>query len=96
MKIKIETSNPNKKKTSMLCGFVVEGSDKILGFNKIDSKITSIVKQSIADMGGKFGKISITIENIPSSDNPKTSRLAILSAIQTLIQYCSNDIRIGT
>jgi aspartate dehydrogenase len=45
---------------------------------------------------GKFGKISITVENVPDSNNPKTSRLAILSAIQTLRQYCSNDIRIGT
>lgn len=59
MKIKIETSNPNKKMTSMLCGFVIEGSDKILGFNKIDSKFAPIVKQSIIDMGGKFGKISV-------------------------------------
>lgn len=59
MKIKIETSSPNKKKTSMLCGFVIEGSDKILGFDKIDSKFAHIIKQSIIDMGGKFGKISV-------------------------------------
>ena len=57
--IKIETSNPNKKKTSMLCGFVIEGSDKILGFNKIESKIAPLIRQSINDMGGKFGKISV-------------------------------------
>ncbi|MCV0372355.1 MAG: leucyl aminopeptidase [Nitrosarchaeum sp.] len=59
MRIKIETSSPDKKKTSMLCGFVVEGSDKILGLNRIDSKIAPFVKQSIVDMGGKFGKISV-------------------------------------
>ena len=45
---------------------------------------------------GKFGKMTFTIENIPDPNNPKTSRLAILSAIQTLKSYCSDDIRIGT
>jgi aspartate dehydrogenase len=45
---------------------------------------------------GKFGKISITVENIPDPTNPKTSRLAILSAIQTLRQYCLDGISIGT
>ncbi len=45
---------------------------------------------------GKFGKLSITVENLPDSDNPKTSRLAILSAIQTLKQYCLDGISIGT
>lgn len=45
---------------------------------------------------GKFGKMTFTIENIPDPNNPKTSRLAILSAIQTLKKYCSDDIQIGT
>lgn len=45
---------------------------------------------------GKFGKMTFTIENYPDENNPKTSRLAILSAIETLRKYCSNDIQIGT
>ena len=45
---------------------------------------------------GKFGKMTFTIENYPDSNNPKTSRLAILSAIETLRKYCSDDISIGT
>jgi aspartate dehydrogenase len=45
---------------------------------------------------GKFGKMNFLIQNEPSPNNPKTSRLAILSAIQTLRNYCSNDISIGT
>jgi len=45
---------------------------------------------------GKFGKMIFTIENYPDENNPKTSRLAILSAIQTLRKYCSDDIQIGT
>ena len=45
---------------------------------------------------GKFGKMTFTIENSPDPANPKTSRLAILSAIETLRNYCSHDIKIGT
>lgn len=48
------------------------------------------------EAAGKFGKMTFTIENIPDSNNPKTSRLAILSAIETLRKYCSDDIQIGT
>ena len=45
---------------------------------------------------GKFGEMSFSIQNEPDQNNPKTSRLATLSAIQTLRDYCSNDISIGT
>ena len=48
------------------------------------------------EASGKFGKMTFTIENYPDENNPKTSRLAILSAIETLKKYCSNDIQIGT
>jgi aspartate dehydrogenase len=41
-------------------------------------------------------RIILIIENYPDENNPKTSRLAILSAIETLKKYCSNDIQIGT
>jgi aspartate dehydrogenase len=45
---------------------------------------------------GKFGKLTIELENVPDPDNPKTSRLATLSAIECLRAVCSDDIRIGT
>jgi len=48
------------------------------------------------EAAGKFGKMTFTIENFPDTTNPKTSRLAILSAIETLRKYCSNEIQIGT
>lgn len=48
------------------------------------------------EAAGKFGKMTFTIENFPDPNNPKTSRLAILSAIETLRKYCSDDIQIGT
>jgi len=45
---------------------------------------------------GKFGKFSIKVENVPSESNPKTSKLAILSAIECLRAICKLDIRVGT
>lgn len=45
---------------------------------------------------GKFGNLSIKVENVPSQSNPKTSRLAILSAIECLRKICGNSIQIGT
>ena len=45
---------------------------------------------------GNFGKITTIIENVPDSNNPRTSRLATLSAIETLRNICDNGIRIGT
>ena len=45
---------------------------------------------------GKFGNIKIVIENVPDSTNPKTSRLANLSAIELLRQICTKEVQIGT
>ena len=45
---------------------------------------------------GKFGNLSIKVENVPSQSNPKTSRLAILSAIECLRKICGGNIQIGT
>ena len=45
---------------------------------------------------GKFGQITTKIENVPDPQNPKTSRLAILSAIETLRSICTDEIKIGT
>ncbi len=45
---------------------------------------------------GGFGRMSLVVENLPDPGNPKTSRLATLSAIQTLKRYCTGGIQIGT
>jgi aspartate dehydrogenase len=59
-----------------------------------DPKTTKNTHQ--IDVNGKFGKMNFLIQNEPDQNNPKTSRLAILSAIQTLRNYCSNNISIGS
>lgn len=45
---------------------------------------------------GKFGRISIKVENVPSPTNPRTSRLATLSAIECLGRVCGREISVGT
>jgi len=44
---------------------------------------------------GEFGKISTRCENVPSKTNPRTSALAIFSAIATL-EGALSSVRAGT
>src|SRR3989337_182204 len=59
MKIKAESTKPSKKKTPILCAFVLENSNEPLGLGKIHEKINSSVKESIKETKGKVGEISI-------------------------------------
>ncbi|HEX7032731.1 MAG TPA: aspartate dehydrogenase [Nitrososphaera sp.] len=45
---------------------------------------------------GSFGEIRITVKNVPSPENPKTSFLAVLSAIECLRSICDDGMRIGS
>lgn len=47
------------------------------------------------EISGAFGRIVTKAENVTCPDNPKTSYLAVLSAIRTLKDFCSGN-RIGT
>ena len=57
--MKIKTESSAKKKTNLLCGFVLENTNKVLGLPKFDTKTTASINQSLKDMEGKLGKISI-------------------------------------
>ena len=57
--MKIKTESSAKKKTNLLCGFVVENSNKVLGLPKFDTKTTLTINQSLKDMEGKLGKLSV-------------------------------------
>jgi len=70
MRIRIESS---KKKTSLLCGFVLENSTTVLGLGKFDAKISSIIEQSVKDMEGKLGKLNI----IPLSGKNSIQRILL-------------------
>ena len=45
-------------------------------------------------MGGS-GVMRFTMENVPNPDNPMTSHLAVLSAIETLRSACEGGLRVG-
>ena len=45
---------------------------------------------------GSFGDIEISVNNMPNPGNPKTSMLAILSAIECLRSICADGIKIGS
>ena len=57
--MKIKTESSAKKKTELLCGFVLENSNKVLGLPKLDTKTSFVINQSLKDMGGKMGKLTI-------------------------------------
>jgi aspartate dehydrogenase len=44
----------------------------------------------------KFGEITINISNKPTLENPKTSFLATLSALECLRSICNHDLKIGS
>ena len=47
-------------------------------------------------VNGKFGEMTISVSNVPSPTNPRTSFLAVLSAIECLRSVCDEHVRIGT
>ena len=89
--VKLFPANINVAALLSLAGL---GSTKTKVRIVADPKTDKNIHEIIAE--GKFGKFSIKVENVPSSSNPKTSRLAILSAIECLRAVCQQDIRVGT
>lgn len=55
----------------------------------------SAVNSHEVEVSGEFGRIAAKTENAPSKTNPKTSALAIFSAIATL-EAAAKSVRIGT
>jgi aspartate dehydrogenase len=47
-------------------------------------------------VNGIFGEMTISVRNVPSPSNQKTSFLAVLSAIECLRSVCDDTIRVGT
>lgn len=86
MKIKLESSS--KKKTELLCGFILEETNKVLGLPKYDTKTTSSISQSIKDNGGKLGNLTI----IPISGKKPAQRI-LLAGIGKKDKITSDTIR---
>lgn len=67
--------------------------------NKVKVKIkvdpSGKVNKHEIEVKGEFGELEGETKNVPSPQNPKTSYLAVLSAISTLKQIVSN-VRVGS
>lgn len=89
--VKLFPANINVAALLSLAGLGSQKTNvKIIADPNVDRNIHQI------EARGKFGKITTSVENVPDQSNPKTRRLAILSAIECIRQICSEDIRIGT
>lgn len=59
MKISSESIKPSKKKTAILCAYVLENSNEPFGLGKINEKIDISIKEAVKETRGKQGAISI-------------------------------------
>ncbi|MDX1596722.1 MAG: M17 family peptidase N-terminal domain-containing protein, partial [Nitrosopumilaceae archaeon] len=73
MKIRSVHSEPFKTRTEMLCGFVFEGENRVLGLSEIEKSGSHGIYQSIKDIDGKLGKIVV----VPLSGKNQPQRLLI-------------------
>jgi aspartate dehydrogenase len=48
------------------------------------------------DVRGDFGVLQIVASNIPHPENPRTSTLAVLSAIETVRSACNETVKVGS
>lgn len=83
-------ANINVAATLSLCGV---GSDKTIV--RIIASPSATRNTHEIEAEGEFGRFLARTENVPSPDNPKTSYLAILSAIATLNGILER-VKIGT
>jgi aspartate dehydrogenase len=71
-----------------------------LGVDKTTVRIVvnpqAITNQHEIVATGSFGDIKITVNNVPTPGNPKTSFLAVLSALECIRLICDNGLRIGS
>ncbi len=85
---------PKNVNVSALLSLVGLGGDntsvRVVADPNIDKNMHEI------NVNGKFGNMKIIVENVPDSMNPKTSRLATLSAVELLRQICTKEVQIGT
>jgi aspartate dehydrogenase len=89
--VKLFPANVNVAAVLSLAGL---GADKTKVRVLVDPHATTNQHEIVAT--GRFGDIKITVNNVPAPGNPKTSFLAVLSAIECLRSICDDVIRIGS
>jgi aspartate dehydrogenase len=89
--VKLFPANVNVAAVLSLAGL---GSDKTKVRLRVDPRATTNQHEIVAT--GSFGDIKITVNNVTTPGNPKTSFLAVLSAIECLRSICDDFLRIGS
>lgn len=71
-----------------------------IGFERTKVRIVAdpaaITNQHEITAAGSFGEFRFIVNNVPSPGNPKTSYLAVLSAIECLRSICDDGMRVGS
>lgn len=89
--VKLFPANVNVAAVLSLAGIGIEKTKvRILA----DPEATT--NQHEIEATGSFGEIKIRVNNVTAPGNPKTSFLAVLSAIECLRSICSDGMRIGS
>ena len=57
-RIATDSTNPAKIKTAALCGFVLEGTDSIIGLDGVSPAVKRAIRDAAGEMRGKMGKIA--------------------------------------
>ncbi|MFL6309449.1 MAG: aspartate dehydrogenase [Nitrososphaera sp.] len=89
--VKLFPANVNVAAVLSLAGI---GSDKTKVRVVVNPHVTTNQHEIVAT--GSFGDIKITVNNVTAPGNPKTSFLAVLSAIECLRSICNDGIKIGS
>jgi aspartate dehydrogenase len=89
--VRVFPANVNVAAVLSLAGI---GTEKTLVKIVADPSVTTNQHEILAK--GSFGEMRISVNNVPSPGNPKTSYLAILSAIECLRSICNDGLRIGS
>ncbi|MDQ3837539.1 MAG: aspartate dehydrogenase [Thermoproteota archaeon] len=89
--VKMFPANVNVAAVLSLAG---AGSDKTKVRVIVNPHATTNQHEIVAT--GSFGVIKITVSNVTAPGNPKTSFLAVLSALECLRTICDDGIKIGS
>jgi aspartate dehydrogenase len=89
--VKLFPANVNVAAVLSLAGIGVE---KTMVRILADPEATTNQHEIVAT--GSFGEMKISVNNVAAPGNPKTSFLAVLSAIECLRSICEDGIRIGS
>lgn len=65
-----------------------------IGFDATEMRViadpSATVNEHVIEASGAFGSLRIQIQNVPSTENPRTGKLTAMSAFKALQDYCAS------